>query len=88
MQHKSTFFDDMAKVASGAASSLGDLKGEMDAIARGACERMLSNMHLVRRDEFEAVKTMATKAREENEALKARLEALETKSASGKANKK
>lgn len=71
------FFDDMAKMATGAAGSLFDMKQEMENLVKAQCERMFSSPNMVSRDEFDAVKAMAAKAREENEALKARLDALE-----------
>lgn len=71
-------FDDMAKMASGAASSLFDMKQEMEALVKSQCEKLFPS-DMVRRDEFDAVKAMAQKAREENEALKKRLDELEQK---------
>jgi BMFP domain-containing protein YqiC len=50
---------------------------------KGMLDRWLADRNLVTRDEFDAVRAMAQKAREENETLKARLEALEAKSAAG-----
>lgn len=78
------FLDDMAKMASGAASTFFDMKQEMEAMAKAQCERMFSSPNMVKRDEFDAVKAMAEKAREENEALKARLDALEKAKAPAK----
>ena len=69
-------FDDMAKMASGAASTLFDMKQEVETMVKAQCERMFPR-DMVKRDEFDAVKAMAEKAREENEALKARLDTLE-----------
>jgi BMFP domain-containing protein YqiC len=77
MEKEGRLFDDLARVAGGAMSSLTALREEIEARLRDQFERMLANMELVRRDEFEAVRAMAEKAREENEALAARLAALE-----------
>jgi len=70
-------FDDAARVAGGALGTLAGLKREVEAMARQQFERLLAGLDLVTRDEFEAVKAMAAKAREEQDALAARLEALE-----------
>lgn len=77
MQTKHRLFDDMAKVASGAASTFTGLREEVDGLIRQQIERVMSDLDVVPRDEFEAVKAMAVKAREENEALKGKIEALE-----------
>jgi BMFP domain-containing protein YqiC len=77
MEKEGRLFDDLARVAGGAMSSMTALREEIEARLRDQFERMLANMDLVRRDEFEAVRAMAEKAREENEALAARLAALE-----------
>jgi hypothetical protein len=55
------------------------VKREVDALWRNQAEKFLRDMDLVKREEFEAVKDMAQLAREENEALKARIAALEGK---------
>ena len=70
-------FDDAARVAGGALGTLAGLRREVEALARGQVERLLAQLDLVSRDEFEAVKAMAAKARAENEALAARLDAIE-----------
>lgn len=70
-------FDELAKLMTNAAGAAEGVRQEFETIARGQAERFLSDMDIVRRDEFEAVKAMAQKAREENEALKIRIEALE-----------
>jgi len=77
MQTKNRIFDDMAKVASGAASTFSGLKDEVDAMIRQQIERVMSEMDVVPRDEFEVVKAMHSKARSEQEALTLRIEALE-----------
>ncbi len=71
------FFEDAARVAGGAVDSLAGLRREAEVLVRHQMDRILSNMDLVTRDEFEAVKEMATKARLENEYLKNRLIEIE-----------
>ncbi|MFT3811305.1 MAG: accessory factor UbiK family protein [Micropepsaceae bacterium] len=77
MQSSNRFLDELAKMATNAAGAARGLQQEVEAIVRGQAERLLGNMDLVQRDAFEAVKAMAAKAREENAALAARIEALE-----------
>lgn len=78
MQKDSKLFEDLAKVATGAMGSLMDMRREMEAMIGDKLERFLSREKFVTREEFEVVKAMAQKAREENEALKAELEKLKT----------
>jgi BMFP domain-containing protein YqiC len=77
MQTDNRLLDDLAKVASGALGTLQGVKGEVTARLRDQFERVLANLDLVTREEFDAVKAMAAAARGENEAMAARLEALE-----------
>ncbi len=79
MQTNNRFFDDLARVASGAASTLAGIRQELDAMVRQRFERMISDFDLVTRDEFEAVKATAANARAEQEALERRVAALEEK---------
>jgi BMFP domain-containing protein YqiC len=79
MQKEGQLFDDLARVASGAMSSFATFRDETEARLKTQFERILASMDLVRRDEFEAVKAMAVKARKENAALAKRLDALEGK---------
>ena len=79
MQAPNRFFDDVARVASGAVGALSGVRGEVEARLRDQLERVLAGMDLVSREEFEAVKAMAAKAREEQELLRRRLEALEAR---------
>ncbi len=81
MQSDNRFLDDAAKLAGGAIGTLAGLKREIEALARQQVERLRARMDLVTRDEFEAVKEMAAKARAEQDDLAARLAALEAKSA-------
>lgn len=77
MQTQNRLLDDLAKLVTGAAGAARGLQQEIETLIRQQAERLLDQMDLVRRDEFDAVKAMATRAREENEALAARLAALE-----------
>ena len=69
--------DDLAKVAAGAMGGVAGVRQEIEARLRQQFERILANMDVVSREEFEVVKAMAVKARMEQEALAARLAALE-----------
>ncbi len=79
MQSRNPFFDDLARVASGAAGALSGIRGEVEARVRDQLERVLSGMDLVSREEFEAARTMAARAREEQELLLQRVELLEAR---------
>src|SRR5512134_3867117 len=79
MQIGNRFFDDLAKFASGAASTVVGVKQELDALVRQRVERLVSDFDLVRRDEFEAVKAIAANARAEQERLERRLNELQAK---------
>ena len=84
MQTRNRLFDDAAKIAGGAVGTLAGAKREIEALVRQQLERMLSSLDLVTRDEFDAVKEMAVKARSEQEDLAERLTALEAKTAEQK----
>ena len=73
------FFDELAKLMTNAAGAAQGVRREVDTLVQSQMERVLNNMDLVKREEFEAVKAMAAKAREENEALVARISALEAR---------
>ena len=79
MQSQNRFFDDLARMAAGAAGALTGVRGEVEARFRDQLERVLAGMDLVSREEFEAVKAMAAKARDEQEILLSRIEVLETR---------
>src|ERR1700676_3347453 len=79
MQSQNRFFDDMARVAAGAVGALAGVRGEIESRLREQLERVLAGMDLVSREEFEATKAMAAKAREEQELLRAQIAALETR---------
>ena len=77
MQSQSRLFDDLARVAAGAVGTLSGVRSEIETRLREQLERMLAGMDLVTRDEFEAVKAMAVKARTEQEDLAKRVAELE-----------
>ena len=77
MQSQNRLFDDLARVASGAAGALSGLRGEMEELFRQRLERYLAEADMVPRDEFDAIKAVAVQAREAQEALEARVAALE-----------
>lgn len=81
MQSENRFFDDLAKLINGAAGTLAGMTREAEAATRERAKEWIGGLDFVGRDEFEAVKEMAAKAREEADALKARLDALEAKAA-------
>ena len=76
-QTNNRFFDEAARLMNDAAGVAQGVRREFDTMLRHQAERVLGDLDVVRREEFEAVKEMARLAREENEALKARIEALE-----------
>jgi BMFP domain-containing protein YqiC len=79
MQSRSPFLDDLSKLMTSAAGVAQGARAEAETAFRGMLERWMSEANLVNREEFEAVREMAVKAREENEALAARVAALEAK---------
>ena len=76
-QTSGRFFDEMARLMNDAAGVAQGVRREFDTLLRNQAERMLRDLDVVKREEFEAVKEMARLAREENEALSARIAALE-----------
>ncbi len=79
MQSQNRFFDDLAKVINGAAGTIAGVGREAESSARDRAREWIGGLDFVARDEFDAVKDMAAKARAEVDVLKARLEALEAK---------
>ena len=77
MQSQNRLLDDLARVASGALGVAAGMREEVEARLRDQFERVLARMELVTREEFEAVRAMAIKAREEQEVLSERVAALE-----------
>lgn len=78
-QSSNRLLDELSKLMTDAAGAAQGVRQEAEAVVRGQAERILADMDVVRREEFEAVKAMAEKAREENERLEARIAALEAK---------
>lgn len=79
----SRFFDEIAKLATNAAGAAQGLRREIDTLVQNQVERVLNNLEVVKREEFEVVRSMAQKAREENDALALRIAALESKQGGG-----
>ncbi|RFC67510.1 MULTISPECIES: accessory factor UbiK family protein [Mesorhizobium] len=71
--------DDLAKLMTDAAGAAQGVRREVETAFRAQAERLLNNMDVVQREEFDAVSDMARKAREENLKLAARIKALEAK---------
>ena len=86
-QTSNRIFDEMARLMNDVAGVAQGVRREFDTLFRGQAERILRDLDVVQREDFEAVKEMARLAREENEALKARIEALEAKMAAKSAKK-
>ena len=81
-QTSNRFVDEFAKLMTDAAGAAQGLRREFETMMKAQGERMLRELDVVQREEFEAVKEMAAKAREENERLAARIAALESEIAS------
>ena len=77
MQTQNRLLDDLARVATGALGVAAGMRDEIEARLRDQFDRILANMDLVTREEFDAVKAMAAKARAEQETLDRRVAALE-----------
>ncbi len=78
-QTSGRLFDDLSRLITDAAGLAEGARREVETIVKAQFERLLAGMDVVTREEFEAVKEMAAKARGENEALAARIAALEAK---------
>jgi len=79
VQTTNRFFDEVARLMNDTAGVAQGVRREFETLFRSQAERILRDLDVVRREEFEAVKDMAGLAREENEALKARIAALEAR---------
>ena len=79
MQTRNRFFDDLAKVANSAVGTVAGMKDEIEQMIRHRVEKFIDGMSLVSREEFDVVQAMVAKSREEQEKLKIRIVALETK---------
>ena len=80
MQTRNKIFDDMSQLFTNAMGVAQGARQEAETAMKSMMDRWLAERDFVTREEFDAVRAMAQKAREENEALKARIDALETKS--------
>ncbi|AXI45381.1 pyrroline-5-carboxylate reductase [Sulfitobacter sp. SK012] len=80
MQSRNKIFDDISQIMTNAMGVAQGAKDEAETAMKGLMDRWLADRDFVTREEFDAVRAMAQKAREENEALKTRLDALEGKS--------
>jgi BMFP domain-containing protein YqiC len=78
-QSNNRILDDFSRLMTDALGAAQGVRREVETLVRSQAERILRDMDVVSREEFEAVKAMATKAREENEALAARIAALEAR---------
>ena len=76
-QTSNRFFDEIGRLMNDAAGAAQGMRREVETLFRNQAERILRDLDLVKREDFEAVKDMARLAREENEALKTRVAALE-----------
>ncbi len=76
-QTTSRFFDELGRLMTDAAGAAQGVRKEVEAVMRSQAERVLRDLDVVQREEFEAVKAMAQKAREENERLGTRVQELE-----------
>ena len=79
MQTENRFFDDLAKMVNGAAGTFAGMTREAEAGMKERAKEWIGGLDFVSRDEFEVVKAMAVAAREEADALKARIAALEAR---------
>lgn len=83
-QGPNRIFDEFAKLMTDAAGAAQGIKEEAETAFQSQFERFLNNADIVKREEFEAVREMAVKAREENDALLKRIEELESQISKGK----
>jgi BMFP domain-containing protein YqiC len=75
----SKFFDELAKLMTNAAGAAQGVRRELDALVQSQVERVINNLELVKREEFDVVRDMASKAREENDRLTQRIVELESR---------
>lgn len=86
-QSSNRLFDELARLATDAAGAAQGVRREMETVVKGQIERFIQDMDVATREEVEVLREMVAAAREENERLQARVEALETKLASSPAVK-
>ncbi|NUB44390.1 accessory factor UbiK family protein [Fertoebacter nigrum] len=79
MQTRNKFFDDMSQLMTNAMGVAQGAKTEAETAMKGFIDRWMADRDFVTREEFDAVRAMAQKAREENDALAARIAALEAR---------
>ena len=77
MQNRNKIFDDISQLVTNAMGVAQGARDEAETAFKSLVDRWMADQNFVTREEFDAVRTMAQKAREENEALRVRLEALE-----------
>ena len=82
MQSDNPFLDGLAKLVTDAAGAAEGARAEVETFVKQRLEKLIADMNFVPRDEFEAVKAMAAKAREDGDALARRLDALEQRGVS------
>jgi len=75
----SRFFDELAKLATNAAGAAQGVRREIDTLVKAQVERVLNDVGVVKRDDFDVVRDMAQKAREENDRLLERIAVLEAR---------
>ncbi len=75
----SRFFDELAKLMTSATGAAQGVRKEVDTLVQTQVERVLNNLNVVKREEFDVVRDMAEKARSENERLEKRIAELESK---------
>ena len=75
----SKFFDELAKLMTNAAGAAQGVRKELDSLVQSQVERVLNNLNVVKREEFDVVHDMAEKARAENERLEKRIAELESR---------
>ncbi|MFQ3360559.1 MAG: accessory factor UbiK family protein [Alphaproteobacteria bacterium] len=77
VQTTSKLFDEIAKVLTSTAGAAQGLKSELDVVIKAQSERLLNDLDVVQREEFDALKTMLVKSREKNDILEGRINELE-----------
>ncbi len=87
-QTTNRLFDELARVMTNAAGAAQGVREEVEGVMRAQAERILNDMDMVNREEFDAVRDMAAKAREENERLDRRIVELESELKTLKTGKK
>lgn len=80
-------FEDLSKLAGGALGAAGGVKADLEALIRAQAVRLVEELDLVRREEFEAAREMAANARSEQDRLEKRLTALEKRLAAAESNR-